>query len=364
MTVSALHAAKLAAGAVFERIDGRAAAAHYGDAASEYASVREAVGLVDRSDRGHLLVSGSDRVHFLHGMLSNTVQGLETGGGNYATMTTPRGQTLTDVWVYHRAEGFLLETEPGLQEKLMASLDKFLIADDVDIKDVTGEQALLGVHGRASRALIARVLGEVSADLADCHTVVRAMDGADVSVTARSYTGEPGYDLRITADRAPHLWDALISAGARPVGIRASEALRIEAGIPRYGVDMDERVVPLEAGLYHAVDFAKGCFIGQETIAKMHNLGKPRRYLVGLRLETETVPPAETPLRDGEKQIGWITSSLRSPALGRVVSLASVRRGYEQPGRFLSVDGGGRAEVVELPFFRRQAARPGADPSS
>ena len=353
MTVTTLRSAKLSAGAVFERIGGTEAAAHYGDAASEYETVREAAGLVDRSDRGHLLVTGSDRARFLHGMLSNTVEGLESGAGNYATMTTPRGQTLSDVWVYHRAEGFLLETEPGLQAKLTASLDKYLIADDVHITDVTGIQATLGLHGPGSRALIARVLGEVSSDLADCHTVVRGLGRADVSVTARSYSGEPGYDLRIEAVNALRLWNVLTAAGARPVGTRAMEALRIESGIPRYGVDVDERVVPLEAGLHHAVDFTKGCFIGQETIAKMHNLGKPRRYLVGLCLEADTVPPPETPLRDGEKQIGWTTSSVRSPALGRVVSLASVRRGYEQPGQFLSVDGGGRAKVVELPFFRR-----------
>jgi aminomethyltransferase len=353
MTVSSFREDKLAAGAVFEQIRGMEAAAHYGDTASEYASVREAAGLVDRSHRGHLLVTGSDRARFLHGMLSNTVEGLETGAGNYATMTTPRGQTLTDVWVYRRAEGFLLETEPGLQGKLMASLDRYLVADDVDIEDVTGAEATLGVHGPGSRLLIARVLGEVPVDLADCHTVLRSLGGADVSVTARGYTGERGYDLRIVAVMARRLWSALTTAGARPVGDRALEALRIEAGIPRYGVDVDERVVPLEAGLDHAVDFAKGCFIGQETIAKMHNLGKPRRYLVGLRLDTETVPSAETPLRDGERQIGWITSGLYSPALRRVVSLASVRRGFERPGRMLSVDGGGRAEVVELPFLRR-----------
>ncbi len=364
MTISALRAAKLAAGAVFERIDGTETAAHYGDAASEYASVREAAGLVDRCDRGHLFVTGTDRARFLHGMLSNTVEGLAAGEGNYATMTTPRGQTLTDVWVYRNAEGFLLETEPGLQVKLMASLDKYLIADDVDIKDVTGELAILGVHGPGARALIVPLVGDVPTGLADCHTVVHMMDGVDVSVTARSYTGEPGYDLRVMADKAPRLWNALMSAGARPIGFQAMEALRIESGIPRYGADVDERVVPLEAGLHHAVDFTKGCFIGQETIAKMQNLGKPRRYLVGLRLETEKVPPAETPLRDGEKQVGWITSSIRSPATGRTVSLASVRRGYEQPGRSLSVDGEGRAEVVELPFFRRHEARPGPDPST
>ena len=353
MTVSALWEAKQTAGAVFERIDGVDAAAHYGDTAIEYAAVREKAGVVDRSDRGHLLVTGSDRMRFLHGMLSNTVEGLEPGAGNYATMTTPRGQTLTDVWVYHRAEGFLLETEPGLQGKLMASLHRYLIADDVDINDVTGVHATLGVHGPGSRALIARVLGEVPVDLADCHTVFRVLERKDVSITARTYTGEPGYDLRTDRVLAARLWRALTTAGARPVGVRAMEALRIESGIPRYGVDVDERVVPLEAGLCHAVDFAKGCFIGQETIAKMHNLGKPRRYLVGLRLDTENVPPPETPLRDSERQIGWITSGLRSPALRRVVSLASVRRGFERPGRILSVDGGGRAEVVKLPFIRR-----------
>ena len=231
-----------------------------GDAAAEYATVREAAGLVDRSDRGHLLVTGSDRARFLHGMLSNTVEGLESGAGNYATMTTPRGQTLSDVWVYHRAEGFLLETEPGLQTKLMASLDKYLIADDVRIRDVTGIQATLGLHGPGSGALIAQTLGEVSSDLADCHTVERGLGRTDVSVTARSYSGEPGYDLRIEAVHALRLWNVLTAAGARPVGTRAMEALRIESGIPRYGVDVDERVVPLEAGPSSRGRLHKGMF--------------------------------------------------------------------------------------------------------
>ncbi len=351
MPTLALHSVHRAAGAVFIQDGGWDVPGHYGDPALEYRAVRESAGIADRSARGKLRVTGSDRVRFLHGMVSNRVEGLAEGEGNYATLSNPKGQTLTDVWVHHRGEALALETEPGFQEKLYASLDRYLIADDVEMQDVTEALAILGVYGPRAGALVSGIFGDLPADLPEHHTVSRALNGTEVAITARAPAGEPGYDLWVTAERAEPLWKALVDAGGRPVGFEALEVLRVEAGIPRYGVDVDERVIPLEAGLYSAVDFEKGCFIGQEAIAKMQNLGKPRRYLVGLHVETDTPPAPGTPVLVDKKEIGWVTSSLRSLALDRVVALASVRRGFQEAGRVVALEGEIRAEVAPLPFY-------------
>jgi glycine cleavage system T protein len=353
MAKLALHPVHGAAGAVFVRVGGWEVPGHYGDPTLEYGAVREAVGVADRSARGKLRVTGSDRVRFLHGMMSNTVEGLSKREGNYATLTNPKGQTLTDVWVHNRGEDFLLETEPGFQEKLYTSLDRYLIADDVEMHDMTESLAVLGVLGPRAGEMLAGIVGDVPADLPEFHTVVRSFHGSEVAVVARSFAGEPGYDLWVAVEGSEALWRALEGAGGRPVGFEALEILRVEAGMPRYGADVDERVIPLEAGLYSAVDFEKGCFIGQEAIAKMHNLGKPRRYLVGLQVEADAPPAPGTPVCAEEKEIGRITSSLRSVALGRVIALASVRRGFQEPGQAVSLPGGVQAEVTELPFCRK-----------
>ena len=343
-----LYAVHEAAGAVFMKEAGLDVPVRYGDVKTEYRAVREAAGITDRSARGTLRVTGADRVRFLHGMLTHTVQGLAVWAGNYAAMTTPQGHTLADVWVHNRAEEVLLETEPGLQQKLWDALDKFLIADDVTIEDATPQRAILGVQGLSAAALVSSVLGEIPVDLPEMHTVVRSWNGMEVAIVARSYTGLPGYDLWVSPDSAGALWDALVGGGCCPVGVEALEILRIEAGIPRYGSEVDERVMPLEAGMAHAVDFNKGCFIGQEALAKMQNLGKPRRYLVGIQVESDAAPVPGTDLLDGDRKAGWVTSSLRSETLGRTVAL--VRRGLETPGQVLSLADGTRTEVVALPF--------------
>ena len=351
MPTLVLHSVHEAAGAVFTRAGDSEISRHYGDPESEYCAVREGVGIADRSARGKLLVTGSDRARFLHGMVSNRVEGLGEGEGNYAALTDAQGHTLTDLWVHNRGDAFLLETEPGLQEKLYGSLDRYLIADDVKMEDVTASRAVLGLQGPGATELAAGVLEGFPGDLPEQHTAMCAFNGAEVAVTARTYTGEPGCDLWIGPEAAGALWKGLVEAGGRPVGFDALEVLRVEAGIARYGADIDERVMPLEAGLAHAVDFDKGCYIGQEAIAKMHFRGKPRRYLIGLQVESDTPPASGTPLLADDKAVGWVTSSVRSPTLGRVVALASIRRGFQEPGQAVSLEGETRAEVVALPFY-------------
>ena len=241
-----------------------------------------------------------------------------------------------------------METEPGLATKLIETLDRYLIADDVALSDESDTWAIFGVQGPAAYELIGRVVGRVPTDLPEHHTVVRAFDDIPIWVTARSYTGEPGCDLRIAQDRADSLRRALVTAGGTPIGWQVGEILRVEASIPRYGAEIDESVTPLEAGLNSAVDFDKGCYIGQEVIAKMHFRGRPRRYLTGLLLSGNT--PVSGNIIVNDKTVGRITTCVKSLRLNRVIALSIIRRGYHEAGQRVLLDDESEAEVVNLPF--------------
>ena len=318
------------------------------DMETQYRAVRENAGIFNRSKRGKVRAEGADCLRFLHGMVTNTVESLAENGGNYAAVTSARGQTLLDIWIHRLQNCIYMETEPGLATKLIETLDRYLIADDVALSDESDTWAILGVQGPSAYELVDRVVGRVPTDLPEHHTVVHAFDGIPIWVTARSYTGEPGCDLRIAQDRADSLRRALVKAGGTPIGWQVGEILRVEAGIPRYGAEIDESVVPLEAGLNHAVDFDKGCYIGQEVIAKMHFRGRPRRYLTGLLLSVNT--PVCGNITVNDKIVGRVTTCAKSLHLNRVIALAIIRRGYHEAGQRVILDDGSEAEVVNLPF--------------
>ncbi len=315
---------------------------------TQYRAVRENAGIFNRSKRGKVRAEGADCLRFLHGMVTNTVESLTENEGNYAAVTSARGQTLLDIWVHRLQNCIYMETEPGLATKLIETLDRYLIADDVALSDESDTWAILGVQGPSAHELIGRVIGRVSTDLPEHHTVVHAFDGIPIWITARSYTGEPGCDLRIAQDHADSLRRALVTAGGTPIGWQVGEILRVEAGIPRYGAEIDESVVPLEAGLNRAVDFDKGCYIGQEVIAKMHFRGRPRRYLTGLLLSVNT--PVNGNIIVNDKTVGRITTCVKSLHLNRMIALAIIRRGFHEAGQRVLLDDGSEAEVVNLPF--------------
>ena len=336
-------------GADFVMVNGWEVPNHYGDIDAEYQAVKDRVGLFDRSNRGKVRAVGGDCLRFLHGMVTNTVEGLAENEGNYSTVTSVKGQILLDVWVHRLPDCVWLETEPGHAQKLIETLDRYLIADDVTLSDESDAWSILGVQGPQAHDLICRVLGDVPGDLSEHHTVERRVNDMPVWVTARSFTGEQGYDLRI--EQVDVLWQALYEAGATPVGWQAQETLRIEAGLPRYGAEIDEAVVPIEAGLMHVVDFDKGCYIGQEVIAKMHFRGKPRRYLVGLLVDGDDSVSGQITVEG--KVVGRVTSCVKSRALDRMIALAILRRGYHEPGQKVVLDSGLAAKVAELPFVSK-----------
>jgi folate-binding protein YgfZ len=307
---------------------------------AEYRQLREECGLVDRSERGKLAVRGSDAAEYLQGQLTNDVEALEPGKGQYAALLDRKGHMQADMRVLRTtAEELLLDTEPEAFDAALRHLRMYSIGREVEVVDLTAERALLSLIGPRS----VEVAGTAVLPENACETA--SVGG----VEALAIGTAEGVDLLAATADAARLREALLEAGAVEVSPAAVELLRIEAGIPRFGAEMGTETMPAEAGIVErAVSFTKGCYIGQETVARLHYKGKPNRHLRGLRLSGANVEPGAT-LRLGEKEVGRLGSVGVSPALGPV-GLAILRREAE-PGEVLSVgEDGVTARVAGLPF--------------
>jgi tRNA-modifying protein YgfZ len=304
--------------------------------AADYRALTESVGLVDRSERGKLALTGSEAKSFLQGQVSNDVEALEPGSGCYAAFLTHKGKMLGDMRVLDLGYELLLDTERVALQELFNMIRRYKLGSDVELHKRTLELALLSLVGPDARRVAS------AEDLVEEHANRRAsVAGVPVVLAAT----DVGVDVFVPAERVEVVRGAL---DAVPVSDEAAEVLRVERGRPRYGVDIDDNVIPQEAGLNErAVSFTKGCYVGQETVARLFYRGKPNRHLRGLRLSA----PAERGdvLRLGDKQVGRLGSVVLSPVHGPI-ALALVRR-EAAPGGTLSVgEGDITAQVVELPF--------------
>ena len=346
--------------ATFVEVAGWEMPDHYGDPLAEHNAVRTDVGLIDLSHRGMLRITGSDRVTFLHNLVTNDITSLSPGMGCYATILNPKGRILADMRVYVLQDSLLLDTEPELPEKLFSTLDRYLIADDAVLEHVTEQIGSLGAYGPHSSALV-KTLFETELPEKEHHFALCDFRGVTLLIVRSEITGEIGYNLFTPMEVIPDLWGTLCEKGrsmnARHVGLHALNTLRIEAGIPRYGVDMNEEVIALEARLEHrAISFTKGCYVGQEVVARATYRGHVNRLLSGLQIEGETVPSRGDKVFDDDREVGHITSAILSPTFNRPLALAYLRREVSDPGSRLSVTVEGTAipaEVVALPFYRR-----------
>jgi tRNA-modifying protein YgfZ len=308
----------------------------------QYRQLREECGLLDRSRRGKLLVSGAEAAEYLQGQLTNDIEAIEPGEGAYAALLDRKGHMQGDMRVLRPGEGLelLLDTEPEALEAVQRHLSMYKIGRDVDVVDVTAERALLSLIG--PRAV--EVAGSAALPENACEEVTTA--GAKVLAVG---TAE-GIDLIFEAESREPVTEALFGAGAAEVSPAAIEILRIEAGRPRFGAEMGTATMPAEAGIVEqAVSFTKGCYIGQETVARLHYKGKPNRHLRGLKLsEGRGARPGDAILL-GEKEVGRLGSAGVSPALGPI-GLAILRREAE-PGATVAVgEDGVTAQVTALPF--------------
>ncbi len=301
-------------------------------------------GLLDRSERGKLALSGADAVEFLNGQVTNELAGIQPGEGRYAAFLTHKGKMLGDLRVLavageDGAVELLLDTERAALQALFDMIRRFKVGYRVELHKRTLERGLLSLIGPRAAQTAGADPGAVEHSNAPV-----TVDG----VAAIAIRTDRGIDLLCATEDTAALAASLSARGAEPVSEDAAECLRVESGRPRFGLDIDESVIPQEAGLNErAVSFTKGCYVGQETVARLHYKGKPNRHLRGIALAGPAASGAE--LRLGERAVGRLGSVVESPRLGWI-ALALVRREAE-PGTALAVgDAGAAGSVVELPF--------------
>lgn len=340
-------------GARLREICGWLLPADYGDPVAEHRAVMTGVGLMDRSLQGKATVTGRDRAAFLQGMLTNEVTTLRAGQGCPAAFLDAHGKVVSLLAVYVLDDRVLLELPAGSTEKFLQAIDKFLISEKAYFEATDDAYAILAVAGPKAQELLARLSGSALELAPYAHTEV-SLAGSPVRVACRSDAVTPGFHCWTAPGHAPALWKALREGGAVPVGAEAAAVLRVEAGIPSYGHDVDETVILPETRLEALVSYTKGCYIGQETVARVKYRGHINRGFAGLVLEGDRVPAAGDPIMAGDKEIGRVTSAVRSMALGRPIALGYVRREHFESGSAVSVKTGGSlvpGRVAALPFL-------------
>jgi len=328
-----------------------------GDSRAAYDAVRQGgAGLIDLSARGRIRLSGSEAVPFLNGLITNDVKALAPGTWMTAAFPNVQGRLLAAIRVLNHGDHFLIDTEEVTHTKVWQLLERFTLAGDFHVTDLTSQTSLISIQGAAARTVIASKLGNAAAEVErNKITEGKTAAGIDVSVIRATHTGEEGFDLFLADPDASRVWESLIEAKAQAVGSEVLEVLRIEAGVARYGIDMDESNIVSETNLDEAVSFTKGCYVGQEIIARIKYRGHVAKKLTGLIFENGLeVKPGAKILAAG-KDAGRITSVTYSPALGRPIALGYVKYDFLAPGTNVTVmqdEAEATAQVTELPLVR------------
>jgi len=323
----------------------------------DYTAIREGAAIAPGESRARIAVSGPDRASYLQGLLTNDIQALTAGTGCYAAWLTPQGRMIADLHVLESGDMMLLDVPAPLRETLLQRLDQFLFSENVQLGDLSDALRQAAVHGPMAPGVLERTLNG-AAGLASWPQYRNArveFEGSPAVIARIDQVGVPGFVVYFDAAREADLVAALERAGARRVGADALETARVEAGYPLYGIDMDEDIIPLEAGIEpRAISFTKGCYVGQEVIIRVLHRGHGRvaRRLVGLRLRDGTTPSRRARIHAGGRDVGFVTSAARSPRFG-AIALAYVHRDFVEPGSAVEVEtGNGRtaAVVSALPF--------------
>ncbi len=329
----ALHELHHGLNARFAEVNGCEVVADYGDWQAEHAALRESAGALDLSFRSRICLTGADRLRWLNGQVTNNVKDLRAGQGCYAALVTAKGKLESDLNIFCLPDELLLDFEPGLTERVTQRLDKYIIADDVQVVDVAAHYGLLSVQGPKAEAVARRL-------------------GLPMEI--------PAQPLQFTQFKDATLGEIYLMnqlrVGTSGFGWTALEAARVEAGIPRFGADMDETNLAPEAGIEgRAISYSKGCYIGQEVIARIRTYGQVAKSLRGLRLadDLKTLPAKGDKLFHDGKETGFVTSALASPTLKANIALGYVRKEVNQIGTRLTLrtaEGESPVEIVPVPF--------------
>jgi folate-binding protein YgfZ len=337
---------------------GQVLPADYGDAEAEYRQAVNGAALFDRSSTGKIEISGKDAPSFLHNLCTNDINNLPLGGGCEAFFCDHRAKVLAHAFVYHvlsaGRHAFWLDVTPGYNDKVLKHLDRHLISEAVELADNTAQFKQLHLAGPKARDVLQAALGQPVPDLAEFQHMERTVGPtATCSIRRHDPLGLPGYDIVCLNDRAASVWRLLQAEGAVPAGQAAWETLRIEAGTPVYGVDINEdRFVMEVARALRAVSYSKGCYLGQEPIVMARDrAGFVNRAFLGVKVLDGGPLPAGTKLFRDTAEVGLVTSSTNSPALNAPLALGYIRRGHQDPGLRLEAETpGGRVSVEVLSF--------------
>jgi folate-binding protein YgfZ len=317
------------------------------DVALEFRALLTGCGVYDLRGRVRIVLSGSDRVRWLNGMTTNNVRDLAAGHGVYAFVLNPQGHIQGDLFAFQRGEHILVDIDGELREKILAHFDHYIIADDVEVADVSSKVAAIGLRGPQSLEVLNRA-GIVPPELQPLELADLVWNGLGITLL-RGEDAASSWQIWTGAENFAKLWEALVTAGARPAGSEALELFRIAKGIPRYGVDIRERDLPQETRQDRALHFAKGCYIGQEIVERIRSRGAVHRVFSGFFVEGPLAAPGAKIQADG-KDVGEITSAASLPLADgpRSVALGYIRR-EALTGKNLSA-GNARVTVSEVPF--------------
>ncbi len=349
MAHTALYDKLAAAGARVAEYCGVETAAVFADGRSEYFALRAGCGLYDLGWRARIRVTGDDRVRWLNGMLSNNMRDLPGGRGAYNFVLNAQGHILGDLYAYNRGDHFLLDIERFQIPKLLPLLQRYIISDKVELADICDQLTAIGIQGPKSQEVLRRAGFEVG-KIEPLQVKNVTWHGLDISLARMAGADFVGYEIWSGPENVAVIWDALIAAGATPVGTDALEMFRVAAGIPRYGQDIRERDLPQETGQMQALSFTKGCYVGQEIVERIRSRGAVHRAFTGFVVESGRPAPGERLARDG-KEIGELTSVLAVPTSNgdRPLALGYLRREAAGPGSVASA-GEAQVRVEEVPF--------------
>ena len=344
-----LHPALASAGAGVHmgKFGGAETAANFGDVAKEFAALRSGsgAGVYDLGRRAKLAVRGNDRVRWMNGMVTNNIRDLAPGRGNYNFLLNAQGHILADMYIYNRGETLLVDTDVEQAARVRELFDKYIIMDEVEVADASDQLTAIGVAGPKDADILAK-LG-LKAPVDPLATADAEWQGASVTVVRSD--ARATYELWVAPAHAQKFWDALVAAGATPVGYEALELARIADGIPRFGVDIREKDLPQETAQQRALDFNKGCYLGQEIVERIHARGAVHRSLAGFEF-AQGVPQPGAKVTAGGKDVGQLTSVAQLPNGTRhTLALGYIRREAGKPGSEVDVEGA-KARVSSLPF--------------
>ncbi len=331
---------------------------HFSDLAAEYHWAKESVVLLDTNYHAFIYFEGPDRVRYLNAVLTNSVKDLVAGQGNVSLLLNPQGHILAEVEIYALEEGLLAVSHAAVRERTAATLDKFIIMDDVAMDDATDRTGSMALAGPQAAAVLRQLCGLEFESIAPGSHSETLIAKVPCRALRKAFFGGTGVELIALREHLAGLWSALLTAvrafGGGPIGYAMLNSLRLESGIPWFGYDFDDKYIPHEAALESShISHTKGCYVGQEIVERVRSRGHVNRRRVGLQFSGPGAPAGGTKLLAGGKEVGHVTSSAYSPALGRPIGMGYVRREQNALGSRLqwsAAEKNGEAEVIELPI--------------